>query len=67
MEAVARLSIAAGATDLLIENPAVAVGLWSSPSDKAARIAKIAGRLKLTLLAAVLLGLGLALIALLVT
>jgi hypothetical protein len=67
MEAVAWLSIAAGATDLLIENPAVAVGLWSSPSDKAARIAKIAGRLKLTLLAAVLLGLGLALIALLVT
>jgi hypothetical protein len=67
MEAVAWLSIAAGATDLLIENPAVAVGLWSSPSDKAARIAKIAGRLKLTLLAAVLLSLVLALIALLVT
>ena len=67
MTAVAWLTIAAGATDLLIENPAVAFGLWSSPSNTAARIAKIAGRLKRTLLAAVLLALLLALLALLAT
>jgi len=67
MEVVTWLSVAAGATDLLIENSAVAVGLWASPSDTAARIAKSAGRLKLTELAAVLLGLLLALLALLVT
>lgn len=65
MAAVTWLSIAAAATDLLIENPAVAVGLWSSPSNTAARIAKIAGRLKLTLLVTVLLALLIALLALL--
>lgn len=67
MEVVAWVSVAAGATDLLIENPAVAVGLWGLPSDTAARIAKSAGRLKLTLGAVVLAGLLLALLALLVT
>ena len=67
MAGVARLSLAAGATDLLIENPAVAFGLWSSPNDTAARIAKSAGRLKLTLLTAVFLALLLALLVLLVT
>jgi hypothetical protein len=65
MAAVAWLSIAAGATDLLIENPSVAFGLWSSPSNTAARIAKIAGRFKLTLLVAVVVALLLALPALL--
>src|SRR5262245_1331211 len=64
---LAWLSVAAGATDLLIENPAVAVGLWASPSDTAARIAKSAGRLKLTMGAAVAVGLVLALLVLLVT
>jgi hypothetical protein len=68
MDAVAWLAAAAGAADLLVENPAVAVGLWSqSPSDAAARIARIAGRIKLTLLGVVLVALVLALVALLVT
>jgi hypothetical protein len=67
MEVVAWLAIAAGATDLLIENPAVAVGLWSSPRDTFARIAKIAGRLKLALIAAVFVAFLVALVVLLVT
>jgi hypothetical protein len=67
MDAVAWLAVAAGATDLLVENAAVAVGLWSSPSDTAARLAKIAGRVKLTLLAALFVALVLALLTLLVT
>jgi hypothetical protein len=67
MEVVAWLAIAAGAADLLIENPSVAVGLWSSPRDTAARIAKIAGRLKLALIAAVAVSLLSALLVLLVT
>ena len=61
------LSIAAGATDLLIENPAVAVGLWSSPNDTAARIAKISGRVKVALIAVVLLALIVTLVVLLLT
>jgi hypothetical protein len=67
LEVVAWISIAAGITDLLVENPAVAVGLWSSPSDTAARMARIAGRLKLALLTVVLVTLVLALLVLLVT
>jgi hypothetical protein len=66
MEVVAWLAVAAGATDLLIENPAVAVGLWSSPRNTAARIAKIAGRLKLALITVVFLALLFALLMLLV-
>jgi hypothetical protein len=67
MEVVAWISVAAGATDLLVENPAVAVGLWSSPNDTAARVAKVAGRLKLLLLTAVFVTLLLSLLVLLVT
>jgi hypothetical protein len=67
MAVVAWLSVAAGVADLLIENPAVAVDLWSSPTDTAARIAKIAGLVKLTLIGVVLLALLAALIVLLVT
>jgi hypothetical protein len=67
MAVVAWLSVAAGVTDLLIENPAVAVGLWSSPTDTTARIAKIAGLVKLTLIGVVLLALVAALVVLLVT
>jgi hypothetical protein len=65
MAAVTRLSVAAGATDLLIENPAVAIGLWSQPSDKAARVAQIAGRIKLALVGVVLLAVLVALFMLL--
>ena len=67
LEAVAWLTVAAGATDLLVENSGVAVGLWSTPSDRAARIAKIAGRVKLGLLAVVAVALFVALVVLVVT
>jgi hypothetical protein len=57
MAVVAWLSLAAGAVDLLLENAFVAVGLWAEPSERAARLAKLAGLLKRALL--VLVGLGL--------
>jgi hypothetical protein len=44
----------------------VAIGLWSSPTEGAARLAKIAGRVKMTLIAVVVLALIVALVALLV-
>ena len=67
MEVLAWLYVAAGASDLLVENVGVAVGLWSTPSDTAARVARIAGFVKLALLAAGFLGLATALVVLLVT
>jgi hypothetical protein len=67
LEVVAWLSIAAGATDLLVENSGVAVGLWSSPSDTAARVARIAGWVKVFLLGVVAAALLVALVVLLVT
>jgi hypothetical protein len=57
MAVVSWLSVSAGAVDLLIENPAVAVGLWGTPSDAAARTAKGAGLLKRLLIGIVLVSL----------
>ena len=57
MDRVAFIAIAAGAVDLLVENPAVGVGLWRTPSDAAARLARRAGVIKWLLLGLVALGL----------
>jgi hypothetical protein len=65
MAVVSWLSISAGAVDLLVENPAVAVGLWGTPSDAAARVAKMAGRLKRALIGIVLISLLAGLVAVL--
>jgi hypothetical protein len=65
MAAVSWLSIAAGAVDLLVENPAVAVGLWGRPTDAAAGVARTAGFVKRVLILLVLVALVGALIALL--
>jgi hypothetical protein len=57
MAVVSWLSIAAGAVDLLVENAAVAVGLWRTPTDAAARVARTAGLVKLLLIGVVLVAL----------
>jgi hypothetical protein len=57
MDKVSIFAIAAGTVDLLVENPAVAVGLWRAPSDAAARLARGAGRIKWLLLVVVVLAL----------
>jgi len=64
---VAWLFVAAGASDLLVENCGVAVGLWSTPSDTAARVARIAGHVKILLLAAGAVALLVALVVLVVS
>jgi hypothetical protein len=58
MTAVSSLAVAAGAVDLLMENPAVGVGLWRAPSDTAARLASAAGKVKWLLIFVVLLSLA---------
>jgi hypothetical protein len=55
--AVSSLAVAAGGVDLLVENPAVGVGLWGTPSDTAARVAGAAGKVEWFLLAVVLVAL----------
>ena len=57
LTAVSWLAVAAGGVDLLVENPAVGVGLWGTPSDTAARVARGAGKVKLVLIGLVLLAL----------
>jgi hypothetical protein len=57
MDKVSIFAIAAGAVDLLVENPAVGVGLWRTPSDIAAQVARAAGRIKWLLIVVVLLAL----------
>jgi len=57
MAVVSWLSISAGAVDLLVENPAVAVGLWGTPTDAVARVAKLAGLVKRLLIGIVLVSL----------
>jgi hypothetical protein len=66
MDKVSSFAIAAGAVDLLVENPAVGVGLWREPSDAAARLARAAGIIKWLLLGLVALGLVVAGVAFLV-
>ena len=50
MALVSWLGLAAGAVDL-VENAGVFVGLWRTPSDRAARLARVAGWFKRLLLA----------------
>jgi hypothetical protein len=57
MAVVSWLSISAGAVDLLVENPTVAIGLWGTPTDAAARVARMAGLVKRALIAIVLVSL----------
>ena len=57
MTAVSSLAVTAGGVDLLVENPAVAVGLWGTPSDTAARVGRAAGTVKWFLIVLVLLAL----------
>ena len=57
MTAVSSLAVTAGGIDLLVENPAVAVGLWGTPSDTVARVGRAAGKVKTFLLVLVLLAL----------
>jgi hypothetical protein len=66
MTAVSRFALAAGGVDLLVENAAVAVGLWRTPGDTAARVARGAGVVKSLLLGVVLLALAGAAVAFLV-
>lgn len=57
MAVVSSLALTAGGVDLLVENPAVAAGLWRTPRDGAARLARAAGAVKLLLLGVVLVAL----------
>jgi hypothetical protein len=57
MAATSRLSLAAGAVDLVAENGGVGVGLWHRPNDAAARTAKVSGFIKWSLIGVVTLSL----------